>query len=265
MPFSTSPMGPELVGLIPAAGRANRIAPLPCSKELYPVGFRLEKNSQGKRPKVVAHYLLEKIRLAGISKVYFVLRAGKWDVPGYFSDGSMLDMHVAYLIVNSSWGVPCTLDHAFPFVQHAIVAFGFPDILFEAPDAFATLLARQSQNHADIVLGLCAKRQNPKCDLVDFNSDGTVRKIILGTLDERVHYSWAVAVWTPVFTKFLHDYVDRHHSRSEYLEELSVGHAIQASIEAGIRVESVVVSEEPYLDIGTPDDLAEAIRRETGS
>jgi len=29
----------EVVGIIPASGRATRIAPLPCSKELYPVGF----------------------------------------------------------------------------------------------------------------------------------------------------------------------------------------------------------------------------------
>ena len=29
----------DIVGVIPAAGRGKRIAPLPCSKELYPVGF----------------------------------------------------------------------------------------------------------------------------------------------------------------------------------------------------------------------------------
>ena len=87
----------EVIGLIPAGGQASRIAPLPCSKELYPIGFQLTKE-QGPRPKVVSQYLLEKMSLAGISKAYLVLRPGKWDIPAYFGDGSRLNMHLAYLL-----------------------------------------------------------------------------------------------------------------------------------------------------------------------
>jgi len=29
----------NVVGLVPATGRATRITPLPCSKELYPIGL----------------------------------------------------------------------------------------------------------------------------------------------------------------------------------------------------------------------------------
>jgi glucose-1-phosphate thymidylyltransferase len=249
----------EIIGLIPAAGRANRISPLPCSKELYPIGFWSEGNGAGARPKVVSQYLLEKMRLAGISNVYIVLRSGKWDIPTYFGDGSLLNMHVAYLVVDDSWGVPCTLNQAYPFVKQATVAFGFPDILFEPSTAFESLLVRQSSTSADVVLGLCRKRNNPTCDLVDFDSAGAVQNLILGSLDERLHYSWAVAVWNSGFTTFLHDYVDEH--RSSRPQELSIGHAINASIQAGVRVDALVISEEPYLDIGTPDDLAEATRR----
>src|SRR5688572_19363039 len=93
------------IGLIPAAGLANRIAPLPCSKELYPVGFRIDETGNAKRPKVVSHYLLEKMRLAGVSRIYFILRTGKWDIPGYYGDGSMLNVPVAYLSLGSTWGV----------------------------------------------------------------------------------------------------------------------------------------------------------------
>ncbi|WP_233744930.1 hypothetical protein [Leptodesmis sichuanensis] len=60
----------EVIGLIPCAGQATRLAPLPLSKELYPVGLR--SLPDGKlRPKVVSHYLLEKMRLAGIRKAFF--------------------------------------------------------------------------------------------------------------------------------------------------------------------------------------------------
>jgi glucose-1-phosphate thymidylyltransferase len=73
----------QVVGLIPAAGHATRLAPLPFSKELYPIGFH--EGPHGPRPKVVAHYLLEKLHAAGIRRVFVVLRDGKWDIPAYFS------------------------------------------------------------------------------------------------------------------------------------------------------------------------------------
>src|SRR5262245_15338842 len=113
----------EVVGLVPAAGRATRIAPLPCSKELYPIGFRSVDGGKSTAPKVVSHYLLEKMRLAGITKIYIVLREGKWDIPGYFGDGSMLDMKLAYLMIGSPFGTPYTLDAAYPFLECSIIAF----------------------------------------------------------------------------------------------------------------------------------------------
>ncbi|MGH8772647.1 MAG: hypothetical protein ACREV2_15955, partial [Burkholderiales bacterium] len=69
----------EVVGLIPAAGRALRLKPLPCSKELYPIGFHEAEPGVPFRPKVVCHYLLEKMRAAGITQVCIILLRGKWD------------------------------------------------------------------------------------------------------------------------------------------------------------------------------------------
>lgn len=69
----------EVIGLLPAGGQATRISPLPCSKELYPIGFRPQADGS-LRPKVVSHYLLEKMRLAGIRKAFFLLRPGKRDI-----------------------------------------------------------------------------------------------------------------------------------------------------------------------------------------
>ena len=71
----------EVIGLLPAGGEAKRIAPLPCSKELFPIGFRPVGEQGELRPKVACHYLLEKMSLAGIGKVYIILRKGKWDIP----------------------------------------------------------------------------------------------------------------------------------------------------------------------------------------
>jgi glucose-1-phosphate thymidylyltransferase len=144
----------DIIGLVPAAGRANRISPLPCSKELFPVGFREKPENQSKQPKVVCHYLLEKMRLAEINKTFVILRAGKWDIPAYLNDGALVDMRLAYIVINFSSSVPFTVDQAYPFTCQSRVAFGFPDIIFESDDAYRALLARQTQTRDDIVLGL---------------------------------------------------------------------------------------------------------------
>ena len=89
----------EVLGLIPAAGRAERLGRLPCSKELLPIGFR--ETPQGPVPKVACHYLLERFRAAGIRRAYLVLHESKWDVARYFGTGAMVDMALAYLSIPS--------------------------------------------------------------------------------------------------------------------------------------------------------------------
>src|SRR5262249_19026136 len=155
-------------------------SPLPCSKELYPIGFRPVDKGQSRRPKVVSHYLLEKMRSAGVNKVYFVLRSGKWDIPAYYGDGSMLDMCFAYLMLGVPYGVPFTLDQAYAFVRHATVAFGFPDILFEADQGFTRLYAHHSSISADISLGLFpATHPLSLEDRVILDETGAVKDILL--------------------------------------------------------------------------------------
>ena len=251
----------EVVGLIPAGGKAARIAPLPCSKELYPIGFRPADDGHGSRPKVVSHYLLEKMRFAGITKAYIVLRPGKWDIPAYFGDGSMLNIDLAYLMLGAPFGVPFTVDQAYPFVRHATVAFGFPDILFECDDSFVRLLERQAAGHADVTLGLFPANHPSKEDTVDFNENGEVRDLVLRPSGSSLRYTWGIAVWRPNFTEFLHDYVRDKKTTVAQDSELSAGHAIQAAVHAGLRVEGLVLNEKPYLDIGTPEDLYEAVKR----
>jgi glucose-1-phosphate thymidylyltransferase len=254
--------GGELIGLLPAGGQAVRISPLPCSKELYPIGFRPVEDGKSRRPKVVAHYLLEKMRYAGFSKAYIVLRPGKWDIPAYFGDGSMLDMHLGYLMLGAPYGVPFTLDQAYSFVKHATVAFGFPDILFDSDDGFVRLIERQSASHSDITLGLfSATHAQSKEDRVNLQSDGSVREIVLGPPTSDLLHTWAIAVWKPSFTQFLHDFVASKKSADAQRFELSAGHALQAGIEAGLRADAVVLNDTPYLDVGTPDNLYKAVKR----
>ena len=167
----------EVVGVIPAAGMATRLAPLPCSKELIPIGFGALGQENQIRPKVVSHYLLEMLQLAGIKKAYIVLHSGKLDIPAYFGSGQMVDMKLAYLLVDLPIAVPYTLDQAYPFVQDKLVALGFPDIVLHPEDSFVQLLTKKMQTKADIVLGLYPTDQPHKMDVVDFGKNGCIRQI----------------------------------------------------------------------------------------
>ena len=262
-------VGRELVGLIPAGGKASRVAPLPCSKELFPIGFYSLGQGHDLRPKTVCHYLLEKMRVAGTRKAYIVLRQGKWDIPAYFKDGDQFGIHLAYLMMGLPYGVPYTLDQGYFFVKDAIVLFGFPDILFEPEDAFVRLLARQAQSDADVVLGLFPVHLPEKWHMVEADGSGRVRSIVINPVGKtHLEYTWIIAVWTPVFSHFMHEYVEKVRKGSKPMDgdrlskephELTLSEVIQQGIDSGLRVEAVTFPNRPCLDIGTPEDLVKAV------
>lgn len=256
----------DVVGLLPMAGIATRIGPLPFSKELYPIGFRPLANGQGLRPRPVCHYVLERMRRAGIGRAFLVLRNGKWDIPAYLGNGAALDMHLAYLMMQRPYGAPYTLDEAYPFVQDHLVALGFPDIIFEPDDAFAHVLARQAATAADVVLGLCPTAHPQHVDMVEHSDDGRVRRIAIKPAQTELQHTWMIAVWTPAFTQFMHHYLASLESapRSSPAvdqRELFVGDVIQAAITAGMDVSSVLFPAGFCLDIGTPNNLIAAVQR----
>ncbi len=259
---------PEVIGLLPAGGKATRIAPLPCSKELFPIGFQQVEEGNSFRPKVVCHYLLEKMQLAGIVNTYIVLRDGKWDIPTYLGDGAMLNMNFAYLLMRLPSGVPYTIDQAYPFVQDAIVAFGFPDIIFKPDDAFEQLLTKQAKTNADVVLGLFPVDEPQKWDMVDIDDNGRIRQIIIKPPQTHLRYTWIIVVWKPVFTQFIHEYLSKAQVTKKHINvgheasgegELFMSDIIQRAIDNDMQVESVIFPDNTCLDIGTPDDLKKAI------
>lgn len=269
MAKKNEPPHPETLGLIPAGGSASRIAPIPCSKELFPIGFRKADENQAACPKVVSHYLLEKMRTAGITKAYLILRKGKWDIPAYFGDGKILNMHLAYLMMDLPFGVPYTIDQAYPFVQEKMVAFGFPDIIFQPDDAFVRLRTRQAESNADVVLGLFPTHQPQNADMVDLDADGRVREIQIKPARTHLRYAWIIAFWNSVFTHFMHEYIMRirnvnaQHENSGRLgtpNELFIGDVLQAAIDNQLRIKTVTFPNHTYLDIGTAENLLEAFR-----
>jgi glucose-1-phosphate thymidylyltransferase len=243
---------------------------VPCSKELYPIGFHKVNGADGLRPKVVSHYLLEKMVIAGIRKAYFILRQGKWDIPAYWGDGQMLGIDLAYVVIDGSSGPPDTIDRANSFIRDKIVVFGFPDILFRPTDVFTKLLARLDRSRSDVVLALFPAHDSKAMDMVDIDARLRVRAIHLKPRKTRLKYAWLCAVWTPTFTEFLHQFLQGVRSgrntglignrRIDAAGDIPVGAVLRAAVQTNVKVEGVTFPTGRYIDIGTPQALAAALR-----
>lgn len=251
----------NIIGLIPAAGHATRMGLLPCSKELLPLPVVSGQNRSETGPKVIISYLLERQLFAGIRKVYIILRKGKWDIPGYLGDGSAFNMNLCYLMQRLPYGVPYTLDQAFAFVKESIVALGFPDIIYSPDDLYLKLLERLKQGDAEVVLGLFPADRPRNADGVEFDSDKIIRRVVPKPHKGKQPFVWAAAVWTPVFTHFMHDYLANLDPPSPEQSEIQIGHIIQNAIRQGQRVAGVHVSKYPPIDVGTPENFMSAARR----
>lgn len=255
----------RIVGLIPAAGRATRLAPLPCSKELLPVGYRTAGGVT--RPKVVSHYLLEKMRTAGVDEVYVMMRSGKWDIPDYYGDGASFGLNMAYVMVHEPLGPPFTLDRAKPFVRDAIVLFGFPDILFEPGDAFTHALARLDHTNADMVVGVFPSHPDDLFDVIRADEAGRIQRLEIKEIlshESEPGRAWVFAVWRPSFTEFLRAETTRlrelvRTGAPEARTEWPVGSVIDAAIDAGMHVDSVYFPGAKYTDVGKPERLIESL------
>ena len=244
------------------------------SKELYPVGFRRTGPGQALRPKVACHYLLERMRIGGATTAYVVIRPGKWDIPGYLGDGSELGMSLAYVIVHVPFGVPFSLNQAYPFIRNAHILLGFPDILLWPEDVYVTLMERLARGSADAVLGLFPAAFPEREGVVDIDETGQIRGIFEKSVFTHLDFMWALAVWRPSFTEFLHQFVQDRLSElckdaapldlpsNSTFKEIAIGDVLHQSIKAGLRVEGHRFVTGRYIDIGTPDQLMVALRQE---
>lgn len=256
LPNSTS----EIVGIIPCAGYATRISPLPCSKEIYPIGFFPGINSDKTEHRVISSFLLESLAIGGASLAYMILRKGKWDIPQYYGRGKAFRLPLSYISIEPTSGPVYTLDEAYPFVKGKQILFGFPDIFIRPKNAFLQLLQKQAESGADIVLGLFEAENHRKVDMVKTGLNGRVKQIIIKPVQTELTHTWLIASWGSAFTQLIHDFLLREEESIETdnsvkKEELHVGHVFQAAIDTGLKIETVTFSNGEYLDIGTPGDL----------
>lgn len=209
--------------------------------------------------------LLRAMAAAGVERAYILLREGKWDLPGTLGDGRSVGLSLAWLVMGPTSGPAETLARGYPFVRDADVVLGMPDILFRPRDAFTPLVRRRRRTGADVVLGLFPTEPGAPGDRVELRTDGRVAAVEPRPEPRDDRPAWALAVWSPRFTGFLRRRVEEGlRAPAGGDAGAPVGDVVQAALEAGLTVEGEVVSGEPFLDIGEPERLAEALRRVWG-
>jgi len=124
-------------GIVPAAGVGSRIQPLAFSKELLPVGSRIDSGRE--QPRAVGEYLVERMVNAGATRICFVISPGKTDMMQYFG-GRIGQAAICYAVQSSPSGLCDALFTALPFISaDDEVLIGLPDTIWFPVNGFIQL------------------------------------------------------------------------------------------------------------------------------
>jgi glucose-1-phosphate thymidylyltransferase len=249
----------RITGVVPAAGRGTRLWPYPCPKELFPIGYE-EYNINGmiqKRPKVISHYLIERMVAAGAYRIIFILGENKQDVMRYYGDGRRFNAEIVYRYQEEPKGMPYALDLARNLAAGDVVIFGMPDVIFDPKDAFAQLLDRHFADQNDLTLGLFPTTTPQKFGMVELDAEGHVTSVIDKPQRTTLKYLWGLAVWSDAFANELSKFIDMNRASEQ---EIVLGDAFGLAINDGLKVKGTIFQTGRYIDIGTPEGLDEAIR-----
>jgi glucose-1-phosphate thymidylyltransferase len=223
----------SIVGVLPAAGYATRLQPLPMSKEVYPIGGR-----------PIIDYVIERMRIAGCTEVRVVTRPEKRDVIS----------HVEELGAVVIKGYPETVSASFATGMRGLagddlVLIGWPDTLWEPEWGYRPLIEAIEAGR-EVALGLFEidPVDLPRSDVVTFDPEtGRIERIDVKPARPASSWVWGCAA-----------------ARAELLFELEraewPGAYFELLCREGADVVGVPLSD-VWLDVGTPESLRKALEK----
>jgi glucose-1-phosphate thymidylyltransferase len=237
--------GRAMWGIVPAAGSGTRMQPLAFSKELLPVGTRLDDGAE--RPRAVSEYLVERLIAGGATKLCFIISPGKSDILAYYGD-AVGDAPIYYAVQPSAEGLCDAIFRAAPLLNGEPVAVGLPDTVWFPEDALTAL-----PDHA--LSFLLFPVEHPELfDAVVTNGRGEVAEIQVKRQDASSNWIWgAFKMPASVFAQ-LHGLWLERGKRDQY-----IGTLVNAWLELGGRALGIR-SGAAYVDVGTVNGYREAIR-----
>jgi glucose-1-phosphate thymidylyltransferase len=232
-------------GVIPAAGSGTRIQPLAFSKELLPVGSRLDGAIE--RPRAVSEYLIERMILAGATKICFVISPGKSDILEYYG-GSLGPAEFCYVVQQHPAGLCDAIFRALPLVHpQDQVLIGLPDTIWFPDDALCSL------SHDTFSFLLFPVEHPEFFDTVVTNEIGKVLEIQVKKLQTKPSWIWGGFKLTGKILNRLHELWLNRDCKDEY-----IGNLVNAFISQGEDAWGVRAGED-YVDVGTLHGYRQAI------
>jgi glucose-1-phosphate thymidylyltransferase len=233
-------------GIIPAAGRGSRIQPLAFSKELLPVGSR--RDGESERPMAVSEHLIERMLMAGVDKLCFVISPGKSDILEYFG-GRVGGAEICYVVQDRAAGLCDALFRALPFIhEDEAVCVGLPDTVWFPKSGLSALEGE------DLSFLLFPVEKPQLFDAVVFDESHAVRRIEVKAAAPTSHWVWGAFKLSGRVLRELHTLWRTPGRGDEYF-----GTLVNAYLEQGGSARAVPVGR-AYVDVGTFNGYREATR-----
>jgi dTDP-glucose pyrophosphorylase len=233
-------------GIVPAAGTGSRIQPLAFSKELLPVGSRLDGESE--RPRAVSEYLVERMILGGADRICFVVAPGKSDILEYYGSRPC-SAHVSFTVQPRPAGLCDAVFRALPLIPpHEFVIVGLPDTIWFPENALRHL------GDDPLSFLLFPVDQPERFDAVLTDSLGRVLEIRVKQPNPGTHWIWGAFKLSAETMHRLFDLWCERERSDEYM-----GTLVNAYLARGGQAVGVPAGE-AYVDVGTLHGYREAIR-----
>lgn len=232
-------------GVIPAAGAGSRIQPLAFSKELLPVGSRLEDGVE--RPRAVSEYIIERMLLAGADKICLVVSPGKTDILQYYG-GSIGGAHIAYTVQSRPAGLCDAIFHVLPLTSpDEGVIVGLPDTIWFPADGLCSL-------PSDVLSFLLFPVDRPELfDAVHTDKSGDVLEIEVKQTHPRSSWVWGAFRMPGAVLAELCMLWNARGRCDEYFGTLVNAYLAQGGRAVGVRTGT------SYVDVGTLNGYRQAI------
>ena len=233
-------------GVVPAAGRGSRIQPLAFSKELLPVGSRLDGGVE--RPCAVSEYLLDRMVAGGAGQICMVISPGKHDILAYYG-ADYAGAPIAYVVQPQPSGLCDAVFRAAPLVRpDDSVIVGLPDTVWFPEAGFAAL-------PEDALAFLLFPVERPELfDAVVLDGDGAVLEIQVKRADASSRWIWGGFRMPGSVFHALHALWLERERRDEFF-----GTLVNSFIAGGGRAVGIRAGE-AYVDTGTLNGYRAAMR-----
>ena len=242
-------------GIIPAAGSGTRIQPLAFSKELLPVGGRVDGAVE--RPRAISEYLVDRMITGGAKKLCFVIAPGKSDILEYYGGGSLDSATISFVVQPHPIGLCDAIFQAAPLIApNEGACIGLPDTIWFPEDALCALPDSQ-------LSFLLFPVEHPQFfDAVRTTSDGRLLEIQVKQQDAFSNWIWGAFKMPGAILHELRTLWLERDRKDEYIGTLVNAWLAQGGSALGIS------AGESYVDVGTLHGYREAINllsRERGS